>query len=119
MTDPVVRVRKALYGHPDAPGLWEKHLGEGLSQVEFLPTHESWPSVFYHKRLRLLLMVYVDDFKLSGPSGSLAEGWSLIKSKVTLGEGGPTPMGLCLGCHHKRFHRVYNGKKVTGVRYNM
>ena len=74
MTDPVVRVKKALYGHPDAPGLWEKNLEQGLRDVEFLPIHENWPSVFFHERLKLLLMVYVDDFKLAGPSKSLAEG---------------------------------------------
>ena len=66
-----------------------------------------------------MLMVYVDDFKLAGPSGNLAKGWQLIKSKVTLGKDGPSKMGLCLGCHHERFYRTYNGKKVTGVRYNM
>ena len=28
-------------------------------------------------------------------------------------------MGLCLGCHHEPFERVYYGHKVKGVRYNM
>ena len=86
MNDPVVRVRKALYGHPDARGLWEKHLEKGLAEVEFYPIHENWPSVFFHKRLRLFLMVYVDDLKLAGPAENLADGWKLIKSKVTLGK---------------------------------
>ena len=80
--DPVVRVRKALYGHPDAPGLWERHLEQGLSEVDFEPIDENWPSVFFHKRLQLFLMVYVDDFKLAGPSDNLAEGCgSLLNRK--------------------------------------
>ena len=33
MTDPVCRVHKALYGHPDAPGVWERHLEAGLEKV--------------------------------------------------------------------------------------
>ena len=45
MKDPVVRVRKALYGHPDAPGLWERHLEEKLSEVGFEPLEENLPSV--------------------------------------------------------------------------
>ena len=28
-------------------------------------------------------------------------------------------MGLCLGCHHIPFERVYHGRKVRGVRYDM
>ena len=119
MKDPVVRLRKALYGHPDAHGLWERHLEKGLAEVGFLPIHENWPSVFFHKRLQLFLMVYVDDFKLAGPSLHIAEGWELIKSKVKLDDGGPSPMGLCLGCHRETFDRVSDGHKVKGVRYNM
>ena len=83
MTDPVVRVRKALYGHHDAPGLWERHLEQGLAEVEFLPIHENWPSVFFHRRLQLFLMVYVDDFKLAGPSANMAEGWALKVESYT------------------------------------
>ena len=41
MSDPVVRVRKALYGHPDAPGLWERHLEKGLDEVGFKPVNEN------------------------------------------------------------------------------
>ena len=44
LKDPVVRVRKALYGHPDAPGLWERHLEQGLIDVGFHLVNENWPS---------------------------------------------------------------------------
>ena len=54
---------------------------------------------------------------MAGPEGSIAEGCALIKEKVTLEK--PTPMGLCLGCHHTSFERVYDGCKVRGVRYDM
>ena len=47
MKDPVVRVKKALYGLPDAPGLWERHLEAGLEDKGFLPIAENWPSVFF------------------------------------------------------------------------
>ena len=54
--------------------------------------------VFWHKRLKLILVVYVDDFKLAGPKGSLAEGWSLISSEIAMGQ--PGPVGRFLGCNH-------------------
>ena len=72
--DPVCPLILALYGHPDARGFWEKHCDSNLRKVGFEPVHQSWMSVYRHKRLDLLLAVYVDDFKMSGPASNLAEG---------------------------------------------
>ena len=36
---------------------------------------ENWPSVSFHKKLQLLLVIYVDDLKMAGPSKNLKEGW--------------------------------------------
>ena len=57
-----------------------------------------WKSVFWHKRLKLILVVYVNDFKLAGPKPNLAEGWSLIGSEIAMGPSGP--VGRFLGCNH-------------------
>ena len=62
-------------------------------------------------------MVYVDDFKMAGPAEHMAKGWDLIRQKVKLEK--PSQMGLCLGCHHAPFEKVYDGAKVRGVRYDM
>ena len=67
-------LQKALYGHPESGGLWEKHCNERLLRAGFEPI-ENWPSMFWHDGLKLLLMVYVDDFKMSGPKANLAKGW--------------------------------------------
>ena len=48
---------------------------------------QEWPSCYYHTKLDLYLVVYVDDFRLSGPQGNLAEGWRLLR-------GGKEGMGL-------------------------
>ena len=73
LVDPVCPLRLALYGHPDAGGFWERHCEKAVSEVgfTFLP---DWPSVFFHKDLKLMLVIYVDDFKLAGPRESLAKG---------------------------------------------
>ena len=60
-----------------------------------------WPSCYFHKELRLLLSVYVDDFKMSGPTENLEQGWKLISSAVEVDP--PQPLNLYLGCiHHRR-----------------
>ena len=71
--DPVVPMVRALYGHPDAGGYWEIHGDSHLKKVGFRPLNVNWPSVYFHDRLRLMLMVYVDDFKMSGPAENMAE----------------------------------------------
>ena len=69
---PGVKLRIALYGHPDSGGLWEIHCETQLLAVGFvMPDPEGWPSVFYHHELKLLMVVYVDDFKMSGPKESM------------------------------------------------
>ena len=59
---PVVKLRIS-YGHPDSGGLWEQHCESQLKAVGFImPDPEGW-SVFFHPTLKLLLVVYVDDFQ--------------------------------------------------------
>ena len=97
--DPVVRLRLALYGHPDSGGFWEQHCEKRLKEVGFeLVYPAAWPSVFFHPTLRLLLAVYVDDFKMAGPKENLAKGWELIGSRIDMDT--PTPIGRYLGCEH-------------------
>jgi hypothetical protein len=64
--DPVVKLVLALYGHPDAGGFWEKHCEAALNSIGFEKI-EPWSSVFFHEELRLMLVLYVDDFKMAGP----------------------------------------------------
>jgi hypothetical protein len=100
MTDPVCPLILALYGHPDAGGFWEKHCEKALVEVGFEPIPE-WKSCFWHPKLRLLLVVYVDDFKLSGPSENLKTGWGFIGSKIKIEP--PSPVGRYLGCDQKMY----------------
>ena len=76
MSDPVVPLKLALYGHPDSGGIWEKHCETQLKKVGFEAVlTDIWKSVFYHPVKKLLLVVYVDDFKLAGPKDNIKEGW--------------------------------------------
>ncbi|CAE8687660.1 unnamed protein product, partial [Polarella glacialis] len=46
----------------------------------------------------VMMAVYVDDFKASGPVEALKKAWTLVRSKIRTGA--PTPIGRYLGCHH-------------------
>ena len=61
---------------------------------------------------KLFLVVYVDDFKMSGPQVNMARGWKLIQSRLNLGD--PAPSSLYLGCTHEcKPITLNNGKRGT------
>ena len=75
MVRPVVRLCKALYGHPDAGTMWEAHADEHLRAQGFESLLDyGWQSCHIHRELALFLVIYVDDFKLAGKSSSLHQG---------------------------------------------
>ncbi|CAE8620634.1 unnamed protein product, partial [Polarella glacialis] len=98
MRDPVCKLVMSLYGHPDAGGFWQAHCKNALESVGFIEVSESWQSLFYHPELTVMMAVYVDDFKASGPVEALKKAWTLVRSKIRTGA--PTPIGRYLGCHH-------------------
>ena len=94
---PVCLPKRALYGHPDAETYWEQHAEKYLSSVGFVPIPD-WKKCSRHPKLDLMLIVYVDDFKLAGPRRDLKEGWTRIRKGIITGE--PEPIGRYLGRKH-------------------
>ena len=69
------------------------------SECEGVELHSCWgrmPSMYFHKELKLLLVIYVDDLKLAGPKENLAKGWEMLKSKLKIEP--ETDLGLYLVC---------------------
>ena len=60
--------------------------------------------MFYHDELKLVLSIYVDDFKLAGPADALAKGWALLRTKIELEDHGP--VSLYLGCQQQRIYVI-------------
>ncbi len=92
---PVVRLRKALYGHPKAGDYWEKHCHAAVQSGGWrrMP---SWECMFVHEELQLVLSIYVDDFKMAGIKENLAAGWkTLVDNGLVLDP--PTPLADYLG----------------------
>ena len=96
--DPVCLLLRALYGHPAAGCYWEQHTEEHLSAVGFIPIMD-WKTSFGQLTVDLMLIVYVDDFKLAGLAANIIEAWRLSRKGIIIGE--PEPIGRYLGCEHR------------------
>ena len=81
--DPVVPLHRALYGHPDAGGFWEQHCEDKVAEAGFKPVGGcyEWRSCFWNSTTRMLLSIYVDDFKLAGPEDNMAQTWADLRGK--------------------------------------
>ena len=118
MKDPVCPLILALYGHPDSGGHWEAHCERIVGAVGFVPvSRENWRSVFWHNELKLMLVIYVDDFKLSGCAKNLKRGLELIRKYLEVEE--EQPANLFLGCTHERSVVKVGNSSVNVVTYNM
>ena len=115
---PVVRLLRALYGHPDAGTMWEKHCDTAVKKSGFIPIGPNWPSMYYYGKLNLLLVVYVDDLKLAGPSENLPKGWEMLRSLLNIEP--ETDLGMYLGCTLKKGEsRLKDGTRVSTMTYDM
>ena len=94
---PVVLLIKALYGHPDAGGLWEQHLKVIIKNLGGQEVPE-YPGNFYFPDTKLLLSTYVDDLTLAGPADQHDAFWSKLTSVVDIEP--PEPIYRILGRNH-------------------
>jgi len=65
-------------------------------------------------------MVYVDDFRMSGPKDNLAKVWQRLRSgtnALTLDD--PKPPERELGCYHRIFKTTVNGEPVRAIEYDI
>ena len=108
----------------------KRYCDKQCRKAGFEPVSENWPSVYWDKDRELLLVVYVDDMKLSGPEHELADAWKRLEGS---GDGGiklDKPKGdvdknihTFLGCIHTRVDKeiVVDGKKkiIRCMEYDM
>ena len=91
-------LEKALYGHPESGGHWERHLTDAVLAIggTKVPDH---PSSFWFPEGRMLLTVYVDDLLLSGPKGNHKQVWEALRRHPIHMED-PEPLTRFLGRTH-------------------
>eukprot|EP00439_Symbiodinium_sp_Y106_P084767 s1599_g26.t1 len=108
----------ALCGHPDAGTMWEQHCRTAVQKVGFKPIGDEWPSLYFHPDFKLLLVIYVDDLKMAGPTANLPLGWKMLRPELRLED--ETPLGLYLGCRISKGEAILHDKtKVQTVTYDM
>ena len=99
MRDPVFRLVLALYGHPESGGHWEIFADAFLKKEGWTAVSvDAFRSVYWHKVLKTILVLYVDDFRISGPTTSMKRAWETITRHVKLGE--IEESAKFLGCQH-------------------
>jgi len=79
---PCCHLKKALYGHPKSGKYWEEHAEERIFACGFKLVNQ-WKSPYYYEKEDVMLMVYVDDFKMS-VNQRLLRGVGLISDKKDL-----------------------------------
>ncbi len=75
---------KAGLGHPDAGTYWEAHSNQHTLSAGFRPIEDGWVSCSWHDKLSLLLIIDVDDFKLSGPEKNINKGWESLRKDLVV-----------------------------------
>ena len=98
--------------------MWEQHCDQKVRELDFVPVGEEWPSMYFHKKLKLLLVIYVDDLKLAGPEENLTKGWEMLRSKLNIEP--ETDLGLYLGCVlRKGSTKLHDGTPVSTMTYDL
>ena len=109
----------SLYGHPDAGTYWERHCDAHLQTIGFKPI-KNWLSAYWNQENKMFLIVYVDDFKMSGPAEKMDSTWAMIRQGITTDK--PEKAGKFLGCNHNEFQAPADAFAdtlpgyVTGIR---
>jgi len=132
-THPVVPLLLSLYGHPQAGAYWEQHCDEHLRNIgwETIDENDAWRSCYYHPKTKAVLILYVDDFKISAPSEHHDQLWADIQENFVHPVTGKKTMGIeideitapekFLGCLHTVGENVspITGKKCRTMTYDM
>ena len=84
MKNPVVRLEKALYGHKHSGVFCQHFCNKQVTEAGFEPLGESWPCAYFHPVTKMLLIVYVDDMKLAGPTEHMAATWKALGKNIKL-----------------------------------
>jgi len=101
-TEPVVILRRNLYGHPLAGLYWQKHCQKALFSLGWEQV-KGWECLYKHRADRLFLFVYVDDFKMAGLKCNMKGMWSKIASVLDIEPPLKLPESTYLGCRQSEF----------------
>ena len=97
MNQPVVELKRNLYGHPLAGLLWDKASERWITKQGFKKV-QGWECLYYHLQEQLFLGVYVDDFHMAGNQKNMSNIWERLRTDMQLDPPVPFDGNKYLGC---------------------
>ena len=79
---PCVRLRRSLYGHPEAGFNWDAKFKQVMASPGGQRLDNIFQSSYWFKNERLLMTLYVDDMILSGPRLEVERLWTKIEEHL-------------------------------------
>ena len=102
---------KALYGTRDAPQIWQHEVRKTLKAMGFRQS-TSQPSVYFHDKREVFLMVHVDDFLVAGTHQSLEWVYTEMSKVYEL------KRAIISSCPSDAHAASYLNRKLTWDTYN-
>ena len=82
--EPVVRVKRNIYGHKLAALLWQKYVEWIITTKCGFEKLVDWECLYVHRKKKLFLSIYVDDLKMAGCQANIAPMWEELKKYLGL-----------------------------------
>ena len=100
---------------------WQEYCHKQCEAAGFFNVSTNWPGVYFNDTTKMLLVVYVDDMKCSGPKDKMKETWQALSQNLNLEEpkGDIAGTHTFLGCIHKRSSKTVNGVKLETMEYDV
>ena len=94
---PVCKLLRSLYGHLNA-GFFRERKYKAILRKAGFNEMLGWECILFHETYKVILSVYVDDFKMAGTRAGVRRAWQAIRGPDKLQLDDPTPFGPYLGC---------------------
>ena len=116
--DPLCRLLRALYGHPDAGNLWADKIGDELERLQFAQP-EGWTATYVLNAAEshvIVFVLYVDDLVMYG-TGRVMEIIAEVRKNIKMDD--PTSLQKYLGVVHRIVRTEVDGETLTEVTFDM
>jgi hypothetical protein len=102
----VRKMQKSLYGTSDAPKIWYKTIAKFLEEIGFQKCGREH-CLFSNSTTKVLLMIYVDDLAVAGPTKSQTDDVVVqLKQRFSMREMGNPSVFLGINVHHFPRERI-------------
>ena len=116
--DPLCKLIKAIYGHPDSGNHWAEKIGAELSSLGGKEI-SGWSAVYVFNPAEThvaVFVIYVDDLVIYGTN---RVNKIVKKLRKTIKMEDPTSLQKYVGCVHKVIRNEVHGEEITHITFDM